>query len=218
MGEYIADNFKREAMNPAPARASDVGLDLYRARTSPSTTWPPCRPTSASPATRPRAGSPSPNTCAASASTVTPRSPPCSTPPLHRPGGDIYGYQNFVCDTSGSICEVVEADDPNDPVMTELSQHLLLVWIKGSEAHRAELTRRFEHAPKPMYYRPDFLAELWAEYSPTATPLPRSIPTPSCALACPPAGQAPAALCRDGPLGRHRHRRRGRRRPRPRRL
>ena len=33
---------------------------------------------------------------------------------------EIYGYPNFVCDTSGSICEVVEADDPDDPVMTEL--------------------------------------------------------------------------------------------------
>ena len=78
---------------------------------------------------------------------------------------DIYGYANFVCDTSGSICEVVEADDPQDPVMTELSQHLLLVWIKGSEAHKAELARRFDRAPKPIYFRPDFLAELWAEYA-----------------------------------------------------
>jgi hypothetical protein len=78
---------------------------------------------------------------------------------------DLYGYENFVCDSSGSICEVVEADDPNDPVMSELSQHLLVVWIKGSDAHKAELARRFDRAPKPMYFRPDFLAELWAEYT-----------------------------------------------------
>ena len=77
---------------------------------------------------------------------------------------DIYGYRNFICDTSGSICEVVNADDPNDPVMRELSQHLLIVWIKGSDAHKAELARRFDRAPKPMYYRPDFLRGLWAEY------------------------------------------------------
>ena len=77
---------------------------------------------------------------------------------------DIYGYRNFVCDTSGSICEVVNADDPNDPVMQALAANMLLVWIKGSEAHKAELARRFDRAPKPMYYRPDFLAELWAEY------------------------------------------------------
>ncbi len=77
---------------------------------------------------------------------------------------EIYGYENFVCDTSGSICEVVNADDPHDPVMTELSQHLLVVWIKGSDDHKAELARRFDRAPKPMYYRPDFLSRLWDEY------------------------------------------------------
>jgi hypothetical protein len=78
---------------------------------------------------------------------------------------EIYGYDSFVCDTSGSICEVVNADDPNDPVMTELSQHLLMVWIQGSDAHKVELARRFDRSPKPMYYRPEFLLQLWAEFS-----------------------------------------------------
>ncbi len=77
---------------------------------------------------------------------------------------DIYGYRHFICDTSGSICEVVDPDDPDDPVMTALSQTLLMVWIEGSDAHRDELIRRFDRAPKPMYYRPDFLARVWAEY------------------------------------------------------
>lgn len=77
---------------------------------------------------------------------------------------DLYGYNHFVCDTSGSICEVVEADTPADPVMAEVSAHLLPVWIKGSEAHRAELCRRFDRAPKPMYYRPEFLLTVWAAY------------------------------------------------------
>ena len=77
---------------------------------------------------------------------------------------DIYGYQNFVCDTSGSICEVVDADDAKDPVMTALSENLLLVWIKGSEAHKAELIRRFDRAPKPIYYNPGFLQTVWADY------------------------------------------------------
>ncbi len=76
----------------------------------------------------------------------------------------LYGYPHFVCDTSGSICEVVEADNPDDPVMTALAQNLLLVWIKGSADHSAELARRFDRAPKPMYYRAAFLTALWAEY------------------------------------------------------
>ena len=77
---------------------------------------------------------------------------------------DLYGYHHFVCDTSGSICEVVDADNPADPVMAEVSAHLLPVWIKGSEAHRAELCRRFDRAPKPMFYRPEFLLTVWADY------------------------------------------------------
>ncbi|OYX25563.1 MAG: ATPase [Rhodobacterales bacterium 32-66-7] len=77
---------------------------------------------------------------------------------------EIYGYKNFVCDTSGSICEVVGPDDPDDPVLRQLSDTLLLVWIKGSDAHTAELVRRFDRAPKPMYYQPAFLQAAWAEY------------------------------------------------------
>ena len=77
---------------------------------------------------------------------------------------DLYGYDNFVCDSGGSICEVVDAEDPADPVLTALSQNLLMVWIKGTEAHRAALIDRFDRAPKPMYYQPDFLAQVWADY------------------------------------------------------
>ncbi len=77
---------------------------------------------------------------------------------------DIYGYDDFICDTSGSICEVVEPSDPDDLVMTAMAQHMLLVWIEGSSAHRSELARRFDRAPKPMYYRPAFLAQVWAEF------------------------------------------------------
>ena len=77
---------------------------------------------------------------------------------------DIYGYQNFICDTSGSICEVVNPEDPNDPVLKALAQETLLVWIKGSDAHTEELIRRFDRAPKPMYYQPEFLTECWSAY------------------------------------------------------
>ena len=79
----------------------------------------------------------------------------------------IYGYHNFICDTSGSICEVVTPEDPADEVMGQLSSTLLMVWIKGSEAHTAELVRRFDRAPKPMYYQPAFLHDAWEEYRAT---------------------------------------------------
>jgi hypothetical protein len=76
----------------------------------------------------------------------------------------LYGYQNFVCDTGGSICEVVDPNRPADPILNTLARHMLMVWIEGSEAHVAELVRRFDRAPKPMYYRPDFLLACWRDY------------------------------------------------------
>lgn len=78
---------------------------------------------------------------------------------------DIYGYGHFICDTSGSICEVVDPEDADDPVLTDMESRMLLVWIKGSEEHVAELARRFDRAPKPMYYQPEFLHDAWREYA-----------------------------------------------------
>lgn len=77
---------------------------------------------------------------------------------------DIYGIGNFLCDSGGSICEVVDPEDPEDPILTALSQNLLMVWIEGSDAHTEELVKRFDRAPKPMYYQPQFLAAKWTEY------------------------------------------------------
>jgi hypothetical protein len=77
---------------------------------------------------------------------------------------DLYGYRDFICDSGGSICEVVNPDNPLDPVLSILSRHVLMVWIKGSEAHTDALIRRFDRAPKPMYYRPEFLIKTWDAY------------------------------------------------------
>ena len=76
----------------------------------------------------------------------------------------LYGYPHFLCDTSGSLCEVVDPEDPKDPVLTLLSKHVLLVYLEGSEAHAEELCRRFDRDPKPMYYPEAFLCESWAAY------------------------------------------------------
>ena len=77
---------------------------------------------------------------------------------------EIYQYENFICDSGGSICEVVNPEDPNDPVMKHLSQNTLLVWIKGSEAHTEALIDRFDKNPKPMCYEKSFLATKWEEF------------------------------------------------------
>lgn len=77
---------------------------------------------------------------------------------------DIYGYDHFISDTSGSICEVVDPTDAADPVLTALSEAVLPVWIRGSEGHNEKLIERFAAAPKPMYYTEEFLRAKWAQY------------------------------------------------------
>tara|TARA_R110002124_G_scaffold52394_4_gene150864 strand:+ start:375 stop:1232 length:858 start_codon:yes stop_codon:yes gene_type:complete len=76
----------------------------------------------------------------------------------------LYDYDNFVCDTSGSVVEVVDGNDPNDPVLSTVSKHVLPVWIEGAPDHTEELVHRFTAAPKPMYYSPGFLMECWNLY------------------------------------------------------
>ncbi|MCA0872117.1 ATPase [Seohaeicola saemankumensis] len=76
----------------------------------------------------------------------------------------LYGYPHFICDTGGSICEWVDPDNPADPVLSELAKTTLMVWIKGDAAHTDELIRRFDKAPKPMSYQPEFLNRMWDGY------------------------------------------------------
>jgi hypothetical protein len=77
---------------------------------------------------------------------------------------DIYQYPHFVCDSGGSLCEVVNPGDPLDPVLSCLSAHTLLLYIEGTPQHTRELVERFRRYPKPMYYQPEFLAEKWTQY------------------------------------------------------
>ncbi|MEL6466061.1 MAG: ATPase [Pseudomonadota bacterium] len=76
----------------------------------------------------------------------------------------LYGYPNFICDTGGSICEWVNPLDDNDPLMTTLCAVAMPIWIKGDEAHTAALIARFDKAPKPMAYQPEFLLDCWTAY------------------------------------------------------
>jgi hypothetical protein len=77
---------------------------------------------------------------------------------------DIYGYRNFICDSGGSLCEVVDPDNANDPVLKCLADNTLLLYIEGTPEHTKMLVERFRKNPKPMYYQPAFLEAKWAEY------------------------------------------------------
>ena len=77
---------------------------------------------------------------------------------------DLYGYDDFIADTGGSLIEVVDPHDAEDPVVKTLTAHTALLYIRGTEADAAELIRRFRKSPKPMYYQPQFLLAKWAEF------------------------------------------------------
>ena len=168
MGEHIADNFKREAMKVPLLRELLMTDSVYIASNITFDNLAPLSTYLGKPGDPAKGGLPfdeymrrqdQHRMAEVSAMLDTRRF-------IERAQG-IYGYANFVCDSSGSICEVVNPDDPADPVLCALSQDLLLVWIKGSDAHTAELVRRFDRAPKPMYYQPAFLHAMWEEYRTT---------------------------------------------------
>ena len=171
MGEYIADNFKREAMKIPLLRELLMTDSVYIASNITFDNLAPLSTYLGKPGDPARGGLPigeyqrrqGQHRDAEIAALL-------DTTRFSDRAKGIYGYDNFVCDTSGSICEVLNAEDPADPVMQELSRHLLFVWIKGSDAHKAELCRRFDRAPKPMYYRPDMLTALWAEFTDRKSP------------------------------------------------
>jgi hypothetical protein len=73
---------------------------------------------------------------------------------------DIYGYENFVNDVGGSLCEL------NEPgVIDLLAEHSLILYIRVTEAaEEQELIRRAQSSPKPLYYRPEFLESQLGEY------------------------------------------------------
>lgn len=73
---------------------------------------------------------------------------------------DVYGYSHFVNDVGGSLCEL---DDPQ--VIELLAQHTLILYIQVTTAQEeAELIRRAQSDPKPLYFRPAFLAEHLPRY------------------------------------------------------
>ena len=165
MGEYIADNFKREAMKVPFLRELLMSDSVHIASNITFDNLAPLSTYLGKPGSPSRGGLPFDAYCqrqdqhrrAEIASLLDTRH-------FMDRAGDIYGTPHFVCDSGGSICEVVDPDDPDDPVLTALSRDLLLVWIKGSDAHTAELVRRFDRAPKPMYYQPQFLERAWIAY------------------------------------------------------
>jgi hypothetical protein len=75
----------------------------------------------------------------------------------------IYQCNNFINDASGSLCEIVDSNDPNDPVIKALRGETLIIYIKANEIYEEALKKRAHSSPKPLFYNPDFITPRLAE-------------------------------------------------------
>jgi len=72
---------------------------------------------------------------------------------------DIYGYDHFINDAGGSLCEL-----DHDETIELLAKHTLILYIKATKENEQELIHRAEANPKPLYYREEFLDEQLSIY------------------------------------------------------
>ncbi|WP_319823802.1 ATPase [Thalassovita sp.] len=165
MGEYIADNAKREAMKVPFLRDLLMSDSIYIGSNITFNNLTPVSSYLGKPGDVAKGGLPYAEYTRRQGQFRTAEiSALLDTPYFIERAEALYGYPHFICDTGGSICEWVNPDDPDDLVLKTLSQHTLMIWIEGSDAHTAELVRRFDKAPKPMSYQAEFLERVWAEY------------------------------------------------------
>lgn len=66
----------------------------------------------------------------------------------------VYGYDHFINDAGGSLCELEDRE-----VIGCLAEHTLILYIQATATDEKELIRRAEKTPKPMYYQESFLDE-----------------------------------------------------------
>jgi len=72
---------------------------------------------------------------------------------------EIYGYDYFLNDAGGSICELTD-DEP----MRVLRENTLILYLRAGPDMEQELIRRAADDPKPLYFNERFLDEQLAEY------------------------------------------------------
>lgn len=71
----------------------------------------------------------------------------------------IYECKNFINDASGSLCEIVDLMDPNDPVISALTGSTMILYIRANAAGEEALKERAQTDPKPLFYYPDFIEQ-----------------------------------------------------------
>ena len=71
----------------------------------------------------------------------------------------IYGYKNFINDVGGSVCEL-----DNEDAINVIADNSLIIYIQATKDNEAELIKRAQKSPKPLYYREEFLDEQLSLY------------------------------------------------------
>lgn len=71
----------------------------------------------------------------------------------------IYGYNHFLNDAGGSVCELNDAE-----AVASLADNTLIVYIRADEEMENTLIQRAIDSPKPLYYQERFLDEKLGEY------------------------------------------------------
>ena len=69
------------------------------------------------------------------------------------------GYDNFINDAGGSLCELEDKK-----LYQLLAKNSLIVYIKTNKAAEKMLIERSKNQPKPVYYHPDFFASALQHY------------------------------------------------------
>jgi len=80
-------------------------------------------------------------------------------PAFVRKAQQVYGYNHFVNDVGGSLCELEEP-----AVIDLLARHTLILYIQVPPEDEIKLIQRAQADPKPLYYRPAFLATAVRDY------------------------------------------------------
>jgi len=75
----------------------------------------------------------------------------------------IYRCRNYINDASGSLCEIVDPDNADDPVIEALRGDSLILYILPNAAYEEELKIRAREFPKPLFYNPDFITQHLAD-------------------------------------------------------
>lgn len=75
------------------------------------------------------------------------------------PQAETEGFEYFVNDSTGSMCEVVDED-----VLDYVGTHTQIVYIKASPEEEREVVRRSIEYPKPLFYPADKLDEWLKTY------------------------------------------------------